>query len=92
MLFLDPAGTAAEAEFLEIEASCWPLRWVVVNNANLPGHAGWVREHLLGLGGEWAEVLSGRTSDPWGAGRPAWIADLYRSRSWTVLARTRELC
>lgn len=92
ILFLDPAGTAAEVEFLEVIAFCRPLKWVVVNNANLPGHAGWVREYLLGLGGEWAEVISGHTSDPWGAGKQTWLAELYRSRTWVALARTSALC
>mmetsp|Transcript_107254 Transcript_107254/g.346349 ORF Transcript_107254/g.346349 Transcript_107254/m.346349 type:complete len:310 (+) Transcript_107254:191-1120(+) len=92
LVFLDPGGMAAEAEFAEMEAFCRPLRWVVVNNANLPNHAGWVREHLLSQGGAWAEVLSGRTLDLYGAFRPPWLAELYRARSWTVLARTHGAC
>eukprot|EP00446_Apocalathium_sp_SHHI-4_P075796 CAMPEP_0177563602 /NCGR_PEP_ID=MMETSP0369-20130122/73158_1 /TAXON_ID=447022 ORGANISM="Scrippsiella hangoei-like, Strain SHHI-4" /NCGR_SAMPLE_ID=MMETSP0369 /ASSEMBLY_ACC=CAM_ASM_000364 /LENGTH=326 /DNA_ID=CAMNT_0019050811 /DNA_START=21 /DNA_END=1002 /DNA_ORIENTATION=- len=93
VVFLDPWGTSIEAEWAEVEAYCRPLRWVVVNNVNLPSHSGWVREHLLSQGGAWAEVLSGRTLDLYGAFRPPWThAELYRARSWTVLARTHGAC
>mmetsp|Transcript_12379 Transcript_12379/g.43612 ORF Transcript_12379/g.43612 Transcript_12379/m.43612 type:complete len:400 (-) Transcript_12379:37-1236(-) len=92
LVFLDPWGTSIEAEWAEVEEYCRPLRWVVVNNVNLPSHSGWVREHLLSQGGAWAEVLSGRTLDLYGAFRPPWLAELYRARSWTVLARTHGAC
>lgn len=91
LVFLDPDHGAADAEFLAIEKYCHPLRWVVVNNANLPGFAGWVREHLLTRPG-WAEVLAGRTSDPWGAGSGSWLAEVYKVRGWSILGRTSELC
>mmetsp|Transcript_60471 Transcript_60471/g.121113 ORF Transcript_60471/g.121113 Transcript_60471/m.121113 type:complete len:288 (+) Transcript_60471:333-1196(+) len=91
LVFFDPDHGAADAEFWAIEKYCQPLRWVVVNNANLPGFSGWIREHLLSRPG-WAEILAGKTSDPWGAGSGGWMAELYKVRVWSVLGRTSEIC
>merc|ERR1712203_313510 len=44
LVFLDPAFSAADVEIAVLLEHCPPLRWVVVNNVNLPGFAGWVRE------------------------------------------------
>ena len=69
---------------------CRPT-FVVVANANLPGHAGWLREHLLGFP-EWAEVGRGRALGtdilaylPAPAFHP--IGSVYLFRAWSVLMR-----
>lgn len=96
LVFLD--GFASDAEFAVIQEVCRPLNWIVLNNVNLPGCAGWIREHLL-TRPDWAEVLTGRAVDRYAAGVRTWIdedsggvPDVYRIRAWSALARVRGVC
>eukprot|EP00928_Gymnodinium_smaydae_P022471 TRINITY_DN18862_c0_g1_i2.p1 TRINITY_DN18862_c0_g1~~TRINITY_DN18862_c0_g1_i2.p1 ORF type:complete len:756 (-),score=90.31 TRINITY_DN18862_c0_g1_i2:108-2375(-) len=94
MLYLD--GYASDAEFTTLEEAC-PLKWVVLNNVNLPGVDGWIREHLLTMP-SWAEVLTGRTVDRWAAGAlehgqvSSGIPRVYTVRAWSALAKVNALC
>eukprot|EP00929_Paragymnodinium_shiwhaense_P037304 TRINITY_DN19899_c0_g1_i3.p1 TRINITY_DN19899_c0_g1~~TRINITY_DN19899_c0_g1_i3.p1 ORF type:complete len:536 (+),score=86.72 TRINITY_DN19899_c0_g1_i3:116-1723(+) len=96
LVFLE--GLALDAEVALLQAHCQRLRWVLVNNANLPGHAGWVREHLLiRPQGDWAEVTTGRLSDAWAAGADLGanggpLPRVYQVRAWSALARIPGLC
>jgi len=66
---------------------------VILNNINLPDHAGWFREHLL-QAGLWREVISGYldNANPSGNAQKlhgnASLRAIYERRRWTLLVRT----
>ncbi|CAE8602016.1 unnamed protein product [Polarella glacialis] len=79
LVVLDPPFDLKEA-WPHVEAACKP-RFVAIHNVNLPGHAGWIREHLLGhITGNWHEVASG--SHP---SHATWNDTAIRR--WSLLAR-----
>ena len=65
---------------------------MVLNNINLPNHAGWFREHLL-QAGWWREVVSGYLPDQNSGGNAekllgnASLREIYEWRSWALLVR-----
>ena len=71
---------------------CRP-QFVLLNNINLPDHAGWFREHLL-QAGLWREGISGYLEDANSGGNAlklhgnASLRAIYERRRWTLLVRT----
>ena len=65
---------------------------MVLNNINLPNHAGWFREHLL-QAGRWREVVSGYLPDQNPGGNAekllgnASLREIYEWRRWALLVR-----
>jgi hypothetical protein len=65
---------------------------VMLNNINLPDHAGWFGEHLL-QAGLWREVLSGYLDDanPGGNAQKlhgnSSLRAIYERRKWILLVR-----
>eukprot|EP00927_Polykrikos_kofoidii_P032481 TRINITY_DN27660_c0_g1_i1.p1 TRINITY_DN27660_c0_g1~~TRINITY_DN27660_c0_g1_i1.p1 ORF type:complete len:505 (+),score=61.02 TRINITY_DN27660_c0_g1_i1:91-1605(+) len=85
MAIVDPTWFHAYREWSIIEESCRPLRYVVLNNINLPGHAGWIREHLM-TKPDWAEVLTGEDRS---VPTPK---EKFPVRRWSILARVSVAC
>jgi len=91
VVILDPVSSAPN-EIWAIHAECRP-QFVLLNNINLPDHAGWFREHLL-QAGLWREVISGYLEDANSGGNAlklhgnASLRAIYERRRWTLLVRT----
>jgi len=90
LVILDPVSSFAP-EVLGIEEICKP-QYYLINNINLPGHAGWARAWLLQLG-RFTELASGTLTD-YRAARTAQrihgkseMGPLYQLRSWVLLRR-----
>mmetsp|Transcript_24629 Transcript_24629/g.68657 ORF Transcript_24629/g.68657 Transcript_24629/m.68657 type:complete len:301 (+) Transcript_24629:110-1012(+) len=76
LVVLDPMQDAMSAEWPVIERFCKPVL-VAIHNVNLPGHAGWIRDHLLRRS-TWYEALNGSHPSAWDDGG---------LRGWTLLQR-----
>lgn len=82
LVVLDPNhGVGFSELWPELEKACRP-KFVAIHNANLPGHAGWVREYLLARRTSplWHEVLDGSHPSIWEEG----------VRTWSLLAQLIE--
>lgn len=91
LVFIDPSQTTAHKEWAIIENACKPLRWVVVNNMNLPSHAGWLRERLLTLP-KWVEIFAGQTVDNSPSNLSPLLQDQFRLRVWSVFLNQDSVC
>ncbi|CAE8603443.1 unnamed protein product [Polarella glacialis] len=98
LVMLDPPiGVDLERVWPGLDRACKP-RFVAVHNANLRGHAGWLRHQLLAdPGGEWQEAASGSHPSPWEAvdREIGFLGDdgelTAGRRTWSLLARRDPL-
>lgn len=81
-LVLDPPY-AFVPEFTLLVEKCAKLKWVAVNNANLPYHAGWIGRYLLRTSA-WHLVAEGHYA-------MAELGGAVTERHWQVLARADAL-
>eukprot|EP00933_Yihiella_yeosuensis_P074552 TRINITY_DN83509_c0_g1_i1.p1 TRINITY_DN83509_c0_g1~~TRINITY_DN83509_c0_g1_i1.p1 ORF type:complete len:474 (+),score=46.89 TRINITY_DN83509_c0_g1_i1:59-1480(+) len=89
-VLLDPPFSA-DLEWRTIARFCTDLTWVVIQNVNQPGMAGWIRDRLL-VQPEWAELFSGETVDNSLDVNDPLFEDFYSHiRSWTVLVKVSKI-
>ena len=90
VVILDPISNFAP-EVWALEATCKP-RYYLINNVNLPDHAGWAKEWLL-LRGNFAELASGAVTDYRAYANAQKLhgnqrmGDIYEARGWVLLRR-----
>ena len=95
-VLLDPDFFPALFEWMVIEKYCDP-QMVLINNENLPDHAGHIKNHLLGKNGKWVEVFSDTWTGPdVGASRRALggvpeLVGWTEERRFSLLARRTGL-
>ena len=90
LAIIDPISSF-ESEVWAVETTCKP-RYYLINNVNLPGHAGWAKEWLLQRG-RFTELASGTLID-YNAenngqklhGTRA-MGSIYKLRGWVLLRR-----
>lgn len=94
LAIIDPISNFAW-EVFAVESTCKP-RYYLINNINLPNHAGWAKEWLLNLkkNGAFQEIANGKLIDPNAVlnakklHKEARMASVYRQRLWSLLVRT----
>lgn len=89
LVFFDPVVPAVH-EWAVVQKYCRP-KFVLINNVNLPVHAGWIHQHLLAMP-EWYEIATGvleldEVSHNFLTTHFAELGMLYAIRRWALMMR-----